>query len=110
MASRTTRFVACRRRADHLRAPALRQLNSNVPDAAGGRVDEHLPPGDQAPDLEQGIPGRQGSDRQRGCVHMVQRRGLPAEVVCGSDDVFRVAAKTGQHGIDGVANRELRYV
>ena len=84
------RFVACRRRADHLRAPPLGQLDGDVPDAAGGRVDEHLLPGDQAPDLEPGIPGGQGGDRQGGGVHVVQRRGLLAEVVRGGDNIFRI--------------------
>ena len=81
------------RRADHVRPERLRDLDRDMPDAAGGGVDQHALPGLHARDLGQRLPGGEADERQRRRVDVVEAVRLAREVARRRRDVLGVAAR-----------------
>ena len=98
------------RGADDVRAARLGDLHGEVADAAGGGVDQHPLPRPDVGGVDQGLPGGERGQRQRGRPATWSRpAGLRGEGAGGAGDVLGVGAgavRVGQHAEDLVARLE----
>src|SRR5690606_1138161 len=98
-----------RRRADHVRAPRLRDLDREVPDPARGGVHEDALPRLHVGDVDQALPRGEPGERQAGRLDLGQARGAAGEVARRRRHELRVGARLAwepRHPEHRVAHRE----